>query len=38
MTERERLFWLGVREGLLCLLRAVEDYLSMPRSVESKRR
>ena len=34
----EWLLWLGIREALLCTLRAVETYMGLPVSLPSKRR
>ena len=37
IPAKQRRALLAVREALLMLLRAVEDYLEMPRSVPTKR-
>ena len=34
----EWLLWLGIREALVCTLRAVETYMGSPLSLPSKRR
>ena len=38
VDKRTRAFWLSVRQALLILLGALEDYLEMPRSVVPKHR
>lgn len=35
--ELDRALWLGVRQGLLIALGAVETYLQLPRSAPSRR-
>lgn len=37
ITAKERLLWLGIREALLCALRAVEAYLDLEPSRRAKR-
>ncbi len=34
---RERILLLAVRQALIIMLRGIEDYLEMPRSIEPKR-
>lgn len=36
MTERERRFWIGIRQALIIALGNLEDYLEMERSITPK--
>jgi hypothetical protein len=38
MTEKQRAFLMAIRQAIIMVLGAIEDYLEMPRSIVPKHR